>query len=84
MVDQTVSGGEPSPSGVPASTNDNHPAGGAVGDTEYIATNPETQPSFAKQPINVTRETLDLEAERSRSDKDASASLTVGLDLRRA
>ncbi|KAJ5205724.1 ATPase F0 complex subunit F mitochondria [Penicillium cf. griseofulvum] len=37
VVDQTLSGGEPSPSDVPASTNDNLSAGGDAGKTEHIA-----------------------------------------------
>ncbi|KAJ5101556.1 hypothetical protein NUU61_003778 [Penicillium alfredii] len=38
VVDQTLSGGEPSSSDVPASTNDKQPAGGDVGETNHIAT----------------------------------------------
>ncbi|KAJ5138986.1 uncharacterized protein N7515_003834 [Penicillium bovifimosum] len=37
VVDQTLSGGEPSPSDVPASTNDNISARGDAGKTEHIA-----------------------------------------------
>ncbi|KAJ5179881.1 hypothetical protein N7492_003091 [Penicillium capsulatum] len=76
VVDQTLSGGEPSPSGVPASTNDKHSAGGDVGETEHITTSLDTELSFAKQPTDETRETLDPQAERTGDDKDAGASST--------
>lgn len=37
VVNQTLSGGEPSPSDVPASTNDKTPAGGDVGEIKDTA-----------------------------------------------
>ena len=42
VVNRTLSGGEPSPSDVPASTNDKTPAGGDVGEIRDTATT--TQP----------------------------------------
>ena len=44
VVNRTLSGGEPSPSGVPASTNDKTPAGGDVGEIKDTATT--TQPDI--------------------------------------
>ena len=38
VVNQTLSGGEPSPSDVPASTNVKNTAGGDVGETRYTTT----------------------------------------------
>lgn len=43
VVNRTLSGGEPSPSDVPASTNDKTPAGGDVGEIKDTATT--TQPN---------------------------------------
>lgn len=44
VVNRTLSGGEPSPSDVPASTNDKTPAGGDVGEIKDTATT--TQPDI--------------------------------------
>ena len=43
VVNRTLSGGEPSPSDVPASTNDKKPAGGDVGEIQHTATTTTTQ-----------------------------------------
>ncbi|THC99536.1 hypothetical protein EYZ11_000996 [Aspergillus tanneri] len=43
VVNQTLSGGDPSPSDVPASTNDKQPAGGDVGEIKHTATTIETE-----------------------------------------
>ena len=43
VVNRTLSGGEPSPSDVPASTDDKKPAGGDVGEIQYTATTTTTQ-----------------------------------------
>lgn len=45
VVNQTLSGGEPSPSDVPASTNDKKPAGGDVGEIKDTATTTQHEPT---------------------------------------
>ncbi|OJJ30650.1 hypothetical protein ASPWEDRAFT_121457 [Aspergillus wentii DTO 134E9] len=47
VVNQTLSGGDPSPSDVPASTNDKTPAGGDVGETKNTATSTHTEETNA-------------------------------------
>ncbi|KAJ5585456.1 uncharacterized protein N7459_005256 [Penicillium hispanicum] len=78
VVDQTLSGGEPSPSDVPASINDKHTAGGDAGETKHIATTSTTQILPDHNPNELTRETLDSQAERAGGDKDAGGSSMVG------
>lgn len=45
VVNQTLSGGDPSPSDVPASANDKNTAGGDVGETRYTATTMSYDPT---------------------------------------
>ncbi|KAF5866688.1 hypothetical protein ETB97_010783 [Aspergillus alliaceus] len=54
VVNQTLSGGEPSPSDVPASTNDKKSAGGDVGEIKHTAT---TQPETDTNAEQGTQET---------------------------
>ncbi|CAI7612556.1 unnamed protein product [Penicillium glandicola] len=79
VVDQTLSGGEPSPSDVPASTNDNPSAGGDAGKTEHIAmTTVTSNNSKLNEPQNHEKtNTLDSRGERAAGDKDAGGSTTV-------
>ncbi|KAJ5297751.1 hypothetical protein N7508_008000 [Penicillium antarcticum] len=77
VVDQTLSGGEPSPSDVPASTNDNLSAGGDAGKTEHIAMNNATSNnSRLNQQNHETTDMLDSRGERTGSDKDPVGSVT--------
>lgn len=75
VVDQTLSGGEPSPSDVPASINDNHTAGGDAGETKHIATKSTTPTLTENHSKEVTKGTLDPQAERTGGDKDADSSM---------
>ncbi|KAJ6029258.1 hypothetical protein N7444_012245 [Penicillium canescens] len=78
VVDQTLSGGEPSPSDVPANTNDNLSAGGDAGKTEHIAMNTATSDNsrLRDQQNHETTDILDPRGERTGSDKDAVGSAT--------
>ncbi|KAJ6149768.1 hypothetical protein N7471_000967 [Penicillium samsonianum] len=78
VVDQTLSGGEPSPSDVPASTNDNLSAGGDAGKTEHIAMTTATSKNsnLNDQKNHETTNTLDLQGEKAAGDKDAGGSTT--------
>ncbi|KAJ5088317.1 hypothetical protein N7456_011933 [Penicillium angulare] len=75
VVDQTLSGGEPSPSDVPASTTDNTFAGGDVGETKHIATNSAPQISSMQQSDDVTRDTTESQGGRAGGDKDVNDAL---------
>jgi large subunit ribosomal protein L30 len=79
VVDQTLSGGEPSPSDVPASTNDNLSAGGDAGKTEHIAMNSATSNNshLSDQQNHETTDMLDSRRERTGSDKETVSSATV-------
>ncbi|EKV04584.1 hypothetical protein PDIP_86720 [Penicillium digitatum Pd1] len=78
VVDQTLSGGEPSPSDVPASTNDNLSAGGDAGKTEHIAMTAATSnKSNLNDPQNHEKtNTLVSRGEKAAGDKDAGRSTT--------
>lgn len=71
VVDQTLSGGEPSLSDVPASTQDKHPAGGDGGLTEHIATTSTSQIESTQSAIQPS-DTFGSEADIG-GDKDAGA-----------
>ena len=75
-----LSGGEPSPSDVPASTTDNSSAGGDAGKTEHIAmkiTSKDETPNGHE-----TAKTFDSPEEGAGSDKDTgSRTTTVRIDL---
>jgi large subunit ribosomal protein L30 len=81
VVDQTLSGGEPSPSDVPASSNDNLSAGGDAGKTEHIAKATATSNnSNLNNPQNDEKtNTLDSRGERAAGDKDAGGSTMVSI-----
>lgn len=78
VVDQTLSGGEPSPSDVPASTNDKPSAGGDVGKTEHIAMN--TTSNDETPNGHGTTNTFDSQGEGTSSDKDTGSRTTVRVD----
>ncbi|KAJ5815366.1 hypothetical protein N7474_007143 [Penicillium riverlandense] len=74
VVDQTLSGGEPSPSDVPASTNDNQTAGGDLGVTKHIATTTDTRTNLRSSDLARADETTNTGAspvEATGHDKDA-------------
>jgi large subunit ribosomal protein L30 len=75
VVDQTLSGGERSPSDVPASTNDKQSAEGDAGETKHIATISTAQ--IPSDQHNETRDTLGSSADKL-GDKDAGSSSMVG------
>ncbi|KAJ5934483.1 ATPase F0 complex subunit F mitochondria [Penicillium verhagenii] len=77
VVDQTLSGGEPSPSDVPASTTDKTSAGGDVG--KHIAQLPESQILSEQKSNDVTTETTESQGKRTGGDKDTGGSLMVGI-----
>ena len=78
VVDQTLSGGDPSPSDVPASTNDKLSAGGDAGKTEHIAMN--TTSNTATPNGHEATKTSDSQGEGAGSDKDPGSRTTVRLD----
>ncbi|KAJ5102726.1 hypothetical protein N7532_003255 [Penicillium argentinense] len=77
VVDQSLSGGEPSPSDVPASTNDKFTAGGDEGETKHIATNLTTQSSTDPQSNHDTRCTPDPQSENIGAGLVASRALEL-------
>jgi large subunit ribosomal protein L30 len=81
VVDQTLSGGEPSPSDVPASTNDNPSAGGDAGKTEHIAMTTATSnnSNLNDQQNHEKTNTPDSRGEKAAGDKDAGGSTTVSI-----
>ena len=82
VVDQTLSGGEPSPSDVPASTNDKPSAGGDVGKTEHIAMNTATSnnSNLNDQHNHETTNKFDSRGEGAGRDKDTGGPMTVRFD----
>ncbi|KAJ5703710.1 hypothetical protein N7493_011635 [Penicillium malachiteum] len=74
VVDQTLSGGEPSPSDVPTSTTDKISAGGDVGETKHIAATSKTEISSDRNSNDVTRDTLGSQSERPGGDKGTGGS----------
>ena len=78
VVDQTLSGGEPSPSDVPASTTDKTSAGEDAGETKHIAPTSETQIISEQQSNDVTRDTPESQDKRTGGDKDTRSSSMVG------
>jgi hypothetical protein len=82
VVDQTLSGGEPSPSDVPASTNDKLSAGGDAGKTEHIAMNAATSnnSTLNDQHNHETTNTFEPR-EGAGGDKDTEGPISVRFDL---
>lgn len=79
VVDQTLSGGEPSPSGVPASINDKSSAGEDVGETQHITSTLTAQVSTDPQINDKARQALGSQVEETGNDKDAGGSAMVGV-----
>lgn len=79
VVDQTLSGGEPSPSDVPASTNDNLSAGGDAGKTEHIAMTTATSnnSNLKDQQNHDKTNPPDSQGGKAAGDKDTGSSTTV-------
>lgn len=75
VVDQTLSGGEPSPSDVPASTNDKQTAEGDAGEAKHIATTFTAQ--ITSDQHTKTRDTPSPSADKL-GDKDAGSFSMVG------
>lgn len=76
VVNQTLSGGEPSPSDVPASTNDKKSAGGDVGEINNTATT--TQYESTTNAHQTYGETTNIPDQKD-VGKDSRASSTVSL-----
>ncbi|KAI3221765.1 hypothetical protein DTO027I6_665 [Penicillium roqueforti] len=78
VVDQTLSGGEPSPSDVPASTNDNLSAGGDAGKTEHIAMTTATSnnSNLKDQQNHDKTNPPDSQGGKAAGDKDTGSSTT--------
>ncbi|KAK9855435.1 ATPase [Penicillium brevicompactum] len=74
-----LSGGEPSPSDVPASTTDNSSAGGDAGKTEHIAM--KTTSKDETPNGHETAKTFDSPEEGAGSDKDTGSRTTTGAGL---
>jgi hypothetical protein len=73
VVNQTLSGGEPSPSDVPASTKDNISAGGDVGETQHTTAttqtttetnDPQSQPEPSASDSSLAKNETENESER--------------------
>ncbi|KAJ5214876.1 hypothetical protein N7468_010555 [Penicillium chermesinum] len=71
VVDQTLSGGEPSSSDVPASTNDKPTTAG--GDVEDIGTS-SMQTSSERRPDDMTRQMVESNSEKMEGEKEAGGS----------
>lgn len=78
VVDQTLSGGEPSPSGVPASNNDKSSAGGDVRETQHIASASAIHSSTDPNLNDKTTDALGSHAGEAGRDQDAGGSAMVG------
>ncbi|KAJ5884614.1 hypothetical protein N7504_012186 [Penicillium tannophilum] len=74
VVDQTLSGGEPSPSDVPAKTTDKTSAGEDAEETKHIAPTSETQITSEQQANDVTRDTPESQGKQTGGDKDTGSS----------
>lgn len=78
VVNQTLSGGEPSPSDVPASTNDKKPAGGDVGEITHTATTTPYETKANAQQNYEEANSSSLSAQKEMG-KDVGASTPVSL-----
>src|SRR5699024_7345912 len=70
VVNQTLSGGDPSPSGVPASTNDKISAGGDAGENEYTISSAQTDTNPNAQQSDWKPDTADSPIEPNEAAKD--------------
>ncbi|EPS31974.1 hypothetical protein PDE_06933 [Penicillium oxalicum 114-2] len=72
VVDQTLSGGEPSPSGVPASINDKRSAEGDVGEHRDIALNTKPPVPSNLRDSDELRDSRNTQTEEAGNGKNAS------------
>ncbi|KAF4244449.1 hypothetical protein CNMCM6805_008701 [Aspergillus fumigatiaffinis] len=81
VVNQTLSGGEPSPSDVPASTKDKISAGGDVGETQHTTAttqtttetnDPQRQPEPSASDSSLAKNRTENDSERPSTEKDIS------------
>lgn len=78
VVDQTLSGGEPSPSGVPASINDKRSAEGDVGEHRDIALNTKPPVPSNLRDSDELRDSRNTQTEEAGNGKNASGPTMVG------
>lgn len=79
VVNQTLSGGDPSPSDVPASANDKIFAGGDVGENTHTISSSQPDTQTNPQTTDWKTETSDSPLERHEFGTDAGHSSTVSL-----
>ena len=77
VVDQTLSGGDPLPSDVPASTNDKKPAEGDAGEKEYTTSTTQTDTKPNTQQGDWKTDTSDSPIEQNEPAKDTGRSSAV-------
>lgn len=73
VVDQTLSGGDPSPSDVPASITDKSTTEGDAGEDQHIATRSNMRPSTDLLYNDETRQTPSQQTENTGGDKDTGS-----------
>ncbi|EAW11226.1 uncharacterized protein ACLA_089180 [Aspergillus clavatus NRRL 1] len=76
VVNQTLSGGEPSPSDVPASTNDKIFAGGDVGETKHTTETTQTTTNANDSQSEQSRSAADSSLGKNESGRDFEGSST--------
>lgn len=79
VVNQTLSGGEPSPSDVPASTNDKKPAGGDVGEIKHTATHTQLETITNAEQGTLDTSLSETYNENNAAGRDTEQSTTVSL-----
>lgn len=79
VVNQTLSGGDPSPSDVPASTNDKKPAGGDVGEINHTATTTTQSETTTNTARTDQMEGSDFLAHKNEAGPDMERPTTVSL-----
>ena len=79
VVNQTLSGGETSPSDVPASTNDKKPAGGDVGEIKHTATNTQLQTITNAEQGTHDTSSSETYNEKNATGRDTEQSTTVSV-----
>ena len=77
VVDQTLSGGDPTPSDVPASTNDKIFAGGDVGENEHTITSTQSDTKPNPQQSDWKTDVSDSPLERNETGRDTERPSTV-------
>lgn len=77
VVDQTLSGGDPTPSDVPASTNDKIFAGGDVGENEHTITSTQSETKSNTQHNDWKTDASDSLLERNETGRGTEKPSTV-------